>query len=606
LTKRTRSEGRPSSTDEPASPIDHHIRGFGPSIDGRPTRWMRQFGLRLQRLREELAHLGLSEAELERRVNAEVSTELHRAAQAKQRRDAQGLRPKHDKHDKVVRVHPSALVRATPLVEQAATVRSPQGRAVLAAMTAGTRGRPTSRLLAAAIAVYLLLNNQPPRFDRAFAHFTGESYATLEWAYEHPCRGAGTAQGVSQSAVREALLGRFQRSKDERKRSDRRHGRWVTKGLINRRDWQELFDDVTVWAWVQVRLALGLTMQDIVLSLDGTPMPVAKEQRRSFGDDDEAAINGTLDVGFRRHDRKWWRGINPVFATDPEVQVAPVVSCVGADDSEFREVPGLLKRIYAAYERLQAQGRIPADAPLEIAFLVGDKEYSRRPLCHEAIFAFGATPVFPVRQDSLVETVAHAANAGIPTCRCRGVSKDMRYHSAEDFYGPAQRRALGLAPGDDLLPVLKARGLPHPRIRFRCPGCGLRSDVWVKDAPHLYTYLPHKAVHKLDGRDQKRDRYLLRLDLLAMRNASESNNYALKVRGLAGNGALKPRWVRTRRQLDWLVMGRNWAHVMRLLNWLNGDLERAYIEANDGGLLAPRALREALATAASRPDEEAA
>jgi hypothetical protein len=479
-----------------------------------------------------------------------------------------------------------------PLIMQAAKVRSSAGQEIrrrLRDYDPGD-GRPANRDLAAAIVERNLYEDLAVQFRRPFLDFTAEARPLLEYAYDEPYFDEEDAakapedddrrpQGISENNVSGLINGRPKYNKD----GIRIPGAYQP-GMLNDID-PDFLLDLGVDAWLETgRLYEQRNPRwgrnwGVVMSVDGTRLPLAAEQRQSFSVEDDLELNGrfTLDeVAYGYHGPgTGWRGHNGMFLSDAlGPMLAPVMKLIPANENEAPFVPALLDSFY---------DRVGADWT-RTRFLLGDREFFHQDLCESLAFRYGLIPLFPWNASEAGKLTPWTSNRGVPYCECTGRRVDMRYLEGT-WFGPKDRHRLGLVPGQDIRDVLPTRD--WPRVRYECEHCPNSETLWVHKAAHINTWAPLKDVHR-HGRP---DRYRLRWDYLSRRGASESLNNSLKYRCFGIGGPIAARCVKTQRQMLWYAYGRNLSMILERLAYADGSYMRVRDAVIAQGLHKPGLLR---------------
>lgn len=585
------------------------VKGLGASAFSKPARSYRTMIKMVEAAIRSDSNKGRSPEE----VRAQVLAEAEARARAAAERD----KPAERRQQVTNQTLPAILAEIDEaqsktsdmhsLVIEAAIRRTKEyGRRLNMTLRLTTQGPPTNRHFIVAHAEKVVLDRKPAVIRYIHEDFALKKDDTLQWVYDHPFRAAidqqqetgRSASGTSESNVLEALFGRREwthkivggiKVKDT--------CTWVTQGAIKRLQPKEYFGELIADSWAELRHRCGLGFGDVVLLFDGSKIHINKEQRQGTCPEDEDSLRGLMkDCAFGYHQNTdGWRGYNDLTICDLGLGKPAAMELIPANKSDHQSVRALALKFHVQAERAMARlGLDPDD--LEVNYWVGDSAFCRRDTCYQALFCFGAVPVFGWRKDNAKHADPWADNRGVPQCSCNARTKDMRYHAFEglNLLCKEGRRKYGLQPGEDILPKLREdKDVDKlPRIAFKCPECGTKKRKWVHDAPHIYAYAPYKDVHKENGKDAERDRYLLREDLLNSRNTAETHNGLLKARGAAPTGPLKPKWVKCKEHLEFLLYGRTWAINMQLLVMINGDLATAWKEIRSLGLHRPDGLQE--------------
>jgi hypothetical protein len=513
--------------------VEDKLRKPGQSIRGRPGRDRTQLELRVRRQRDLQQQAGQPLDEKAARWAAEAEWDEEKAA-------AVARHP-----DRVQSCVAPDLSEDHLLFEEAALFRSPYGQQIRAALAYAMGDRPTDLLVPVAVAMRDLFDSEVPRHSRYIRDFCKVSHPVLEWLFEDPY--AKTTGARSRGGVYSILSGRW----------DKETGECLVPGLWDR-TCPRFLDELLVAIWRDIRATGRYPNLGRILGIDGTPAPYALEQRQSVSVEDERSINKKfgLTVKYRKHgDHKpGWRGDLPVTLADLGSQLALASELPDSDQGERDVALELVRRAWEHCPDLGAR------------FLVCDRGFFDEQLAEELLVCYGMVLIVPWKGTIDPERVPYADTFGTPTCSCSGERQLMRYVECHPFYWPDKRAALGLRPGEDIRPKLKELGLPEPRIRWRCERCLSTAATHPHKNALVYCWAPYLECHhprRADGRFDPRDRHWLRLDALAARNELESLNALIKLKGLWLPGSAACRWVRTRRQAEWLQRGRLLAHNLR-------------------------------------------
>lgn len=466
-------------------------------------------------------------------------------------------------------------------IRHAAMRRTFAGQAIHDKLMGSVRstGAPSQHELAVAVIQKLIYDEGPIVLRFAYQDFACTSVPLLEFAYDSPAvrrphrRHLDTTRPISESAVRDAINGYW--------RTDRKTGeRTFIKGILDRVD-PAFIKDLLFEVYLEMVATGKWPNMGRAFSIDGTFVPARLLQQQSVSPDHERLLNGRMqdgDCAFGYHGSdKRVRGYNGLFACDPHAPVYAAAAQLLLANADEGTAAVDLTHDYCTrlHERAVRDGAFPLP---DLAYSIGDRAFSRPDVCFDLVFRYGLHPVFPWKNDK--HTAKWAKNQGVPICDSCGI--EMRYRDAEGFVGPAERWKLGLKPGDDLRKLIEVTpGMRRPCIAFKCPGtpdkkCKRVTKVNVEDAPHIYTYLPHRDVH---CPDRETNRYRDRCDLLANRNSSESLNSVMKYKcwGLMGAGATA--CVGSKQQMEWYTYGRLLAQGLRRLVTNNGIYKSVRDEA---------------------------
>lgn len=290
--------------------------------------------------------------------------------------------------------------------------------------------------------------------------------------------------------------------------------------------------------------------------IDGTAIPSFTRQVGTLSDAEEAIINRGTSSTFIRHEQKGgsakkWRGYEMLTITGMKstLPLAWVLISTQPTAYEVRQVLNLLFDNWPG-------------CPMK--YLVGDSEFDNSEImqmCHEE---FGVIGVFDLR-DQVRKEIASITNFGQPNCvKCH---KPMKLTHREKFWTIDDRVANNIPRREEI-------SLKNARLRWECEhGClhpetnkPLKLQTRPKDYWRVFTMLPHAGNSKWAH---------LRKALMYRRNSVEAVFSALKREkiGLVGSG--KSRWIRTQREMEWIVGGSLFTQTLRRHVQLSGKYDEA-------------------------------
>jgi hypothetical protein len=405
------------------------------------------------------------------------------------------------------------------------------------------QGRGTDRKLAFSALMRMMLENGRPEIRAAFQGFKVKNL-TLAWAYDLP---AALASDRSESAVYDLIHSMLR----------------TTDADVCLRQ--------AIWALVEVKRALGPEGDEIgrYVTVDGTPIPAAREYAKFLSAEAERLARGGLDLAVMASHgpNKVWRGGNLVTITDVKTGLPLGFLLIPGNRPEHENLENLLLRVHALWERF-------AGEPLRIEYLTADSHFDNR-ATHEMLEErFGIHPVIPLA-NVLGTGIPFHENDGVPHCSKHG---DMKLVQNEGFVNAGKRIEMGLRPGE-------RSDMSGALARWKCTAtengepCLVSARIKWATNPRAYPFLPRGGEHITVAR--------LRRVLLRRRNVAESHNARLKGRGIGNGGMNSPRWIRTDNEFKWVCYATLLGFTLQRLVHLNGAYDASLGDAEKLGLLAP-------------------
>jgi hypothetical protein len=482
---------------------------------------------------------------------------------------------------RALRVKMNAHIRH-PLLVAWAFMRSRYAKPILKELMRdpGGAGRDCSRRTAAAVVMRWLLEDTGLTFKRAFDDFAVDNpIAAGAFRYPRMIRNDGGL--ISRSAVMELIKGRKTRPGQEGMLARANPAvieRQMVRAFIDLSETPlRPGDPSSGLRWPKMRTAMGL---------DGFYIPISAEQRQSVSKAEEVLLNGRFDLkeaALGKKGDKKCRGFIALVLTPLCGPVSTAyIHLIPANEIE----PNFIEQV------LQGYAKHAGDAFHDLEYLALDRLYMDDGTCKTLTLKYGIKFVIPWRED---RGGKWADNCGTPYCELHGRRTNMAYLGAPGFRTPPERLALGLAPGDSLEDLVKAKkirkkDLPHVEYACPVPGCKSRVTLYAHDEhlAILASWVPYMDVHNPSNGLR---RFSIREELQPQRNSSESMNAVLQRRGLGLVGEGCPRGIKTLHEMRWYAAGRAIGHTYKRLAQVNGALDRAHQEADELGFLKPKGRR---------------
>lgn len=240
------------------------------------------------------------------------------------------------------------------------------------------------------------------------------------------------------------------------------------------------------------------TNPGLVLCTDGTEIPAPRPQLSARSAREAAEIEGHQDgSNFSAMKGKGMRGRRGIFLSDglidPLAAVAAVVQ--PAAPLEFPALGGLVESYVENARRHPFWDRICM--PM---FVVADAGFARRVLAADLLYRWGIILVTRWSESYTAETARFGDNRGVPYHWHGPPGKKVRCDAAlisVSNWPHASRRAAQfpqLRLGDDIRPHLGSGGARRPLLHYSCPYCSEPWDLDIREAEHIYSPLPFKAV----------------------------------------------------------------------------------------------------------------
>ncbi|MFY9488747.1 MAG: hypothetical protein WAP35_08655 [Solirubrobacterales bacterium] len=300
--------------------------------------------------------------------------------------------------------------------------------------------------------------------------------------------------------------------------------------------------------------------------IDGTAIPSFTRQVGTCSDEEELLINRGTSSTFIKHEQKGgtvkkWRGYEMLTITDMKSTLPLAWILISAQPTAF-EVQQVMDLLFDMWP----------ECPMK--YLVGDSEFDSNEIMQMLHEDYGVIGVFDLR-DQMRAGIAAITDVGQPKCvRCK---KPMKLTHREKFWTIDDRLAANK-------PRRERISLKNARLRWECEhGClhptkstpkkpvPLKLQTRPRDYWRVFTMLPHAGNSKWAH---------LRSALMYRRNSIKAVFSALKREkiGLIGSG--KSRWIRTQREMEWIVGGSLFTQTLRRQVQLSGKYDDALA---DGG-----------------------
>lgn len=309
-------------------------------------------------------------------------------------------------------------------------------------------------------------------------------------------------------------------------------------------------------------------------AIDGTSVEALVPQQQSYSDSEADLLNGNdkrarpgnnkqNTASYKEHGKertsrsgkktrdttKRWRGYTLLTITCMKSSI-PLVTLLTSEAPAWRHIDQMLQLLFEFWP----------ECPMES--LAGDKEFDTEQIMEMLYRTWSVAGVMAFNGEPSAD---HKREFDLGTPRCceneKGENHDglMRIASREGFVlGSARLNPTGKR-------WVPRRGVPMPwadeRIRWKCPRCGRTRDTRPRHNPRLFTFHPRTGSTKAA---------YLSAAIGAYRNVAETFNSVLKRTGLAGVGSGKSQWIKTDREMAWVINMAVLGFTLRRLIHYNG------------------------------------